>query len=117
MTNTDEQFYRATITKRVDVAPDLWILRIRSHGEFNFVPAQYACLAVEVDGKRIERPDSISCAPSEDEFEFFLELVPNGALSPSLYKLQLGEELLMRKTPKGKFSLDKSNVKKKHLLI
>lgn len=117
MTNTDEKFYRATITKRVDVAPDLWILRIRSHGEFNFVPGQYACLAVEVDGKRIERPYSIASAPSEDEVEFFLELVPNGALTPLLYNLQVADPLLMRKIPKGKFSLDTSNGKRNHLLI
>jgi ferredoxin--NADP+ reductase len=117
MTNTDEKFYRATITKRVDVAPDLWILRIRSDAEFNFVPGQYACLAVEAEGKRIERPYSIASAPSEDEVEFFLELVPNGALTPLLYKLQVGDPLLMRKIPKGKFSLDTSNGKKNHLLI
>src|ERR1051325_10836274 len=117
MTNTDEKFYRAEVTKRVDVGPDLWIFRIRSHGEFSFVPGQYACLAVEVDGKRIERPYSIASAPSEDEVEFFFELVPNGALTPHLHKLQVGDQLLMRKLPKGKFSLDMSNGKRNHLLV
>lgn len=100
MTNTDEKFYRAEVTKRVDVAPDLWIFRIRSSSEFNFVPGQYASLSVEVDGKRIERPYSIASSPSEDEVEFFFELVPNGALTPLLYKLQVGDPLLMRKIPK-----------------
>jgi ferredoxin--NADP+ reductase len=117
MTNTEEKFYHAEITKRVDVAPDLWIFRIRSSSEFNFVPGQYACLAVEVDGKRIERPYSIASSPSEDEVEFFFELVPNGALTPLLYKLQVGDPLLMRKIPKGKFSLETSNGKRNHLLI
>ena len=114
---TDEKFYRAEITKRVDVAPDLWIFRIRSNSEFNFVPGQYASLAVEVDGKRIERPYSIASAPSESEVEFFFELVPNGALTPHLHKLQVGDQLRMRKLPKGKFSLDMSNGKRNHLLI
>lgn len=117
MTNTDEKFYRATVTRRTDIAPELWILRIRSAGEFKFVPGQYASLAVETEAKRIERPYSIASAPSEDEVEFFLELVPNGALTPLLYKLQVGDELLMRKIPKGKFSLDTSNGKRNHLLI
>lgn len=117
MTNTEEKFYRATITRRTDVAPDLWILRVRSGGEFRFDPGQYACLAVEVDGKRIERPYSIASAPSESEIEFFLELVPNGALTPLLYKLQAGDQVLLRKLPKGKFSLDMSNGKRNHLLI
>jgi ferredoxin/flavodoxin---NADP+ reductase len=117
MTNLEEKFFRAEVTKRVDFAPDLWMFRIRSGGEFNFVPGQYACLGVENNGKRVERPYSIASSPSEDEVEFFFELVPEGALTPLLHKLQVGDELLMRKVPKGKFSLDTSNGKRNHLLI
>ncbi len=127
MAYMDEKFYRAQVTKRVDFAPDLWMFRIRSSGEFTFVPGQYASLGVEVDGKRIERPYSIASSPSEDEVEFFFELVPQGALTPHLHKLQVGDQLLMRKIPKGKFSLDlhkedgqngdAQNGRKNHLLI
>jgi ferredoxin--NADP+ reductase len=113
----EEKFYRAQITRRVDFAPDLWMFRVRSGGEFNFVPGQYASLGVEHNGKRIERPYSIVSAPSEEEVEFFVELVPEGALTPHLYKLQIGDQLLMRKIPKGKFSLETSNGKKNHLLV
>ena len=57
MTIPDERFFpQAQITKRVDFAPDLWMFRIRSSGEFNFVPGQFATLGVEHEGKRIERP-------------------------------------------------------------
>ena len=112
-----EKFYHAQITKRVDFAPDLWMFRIRSGGEFNFVPGQYATLGVQTNGKRVERPYSIASSPAEDEVEFFFELVPEGALTPLLHKLQPGDELLMRKVPKGKFSLDTSNGRKNHLLI
>jgi len=117
--STEEKFYRAQISKRVDIAPDLWTFRIRSRsgGEFHFVPGQYASLGVEVEGKRIERPYSIVSSPSEDEVEFFFELVPEGALTPLLHKLQVGDELLMRKIPKGKFSLEMENGRKNHLLI
>src|ERR1700745_2186320 len=97
MTIPDEKFYRAQITRRVDFAPDLWMFRVRSGGEFNFVPGQYASLGGEHNGKRIERPYSIVSAPSEEEVEFFVELVPEGALTPHLYKLQIGDQLLMRK--------------------
>jgi ferredoxin--NADP+ reductase len=114
---TDDRFFRARVTRRVDFADDLWMFRIQSGGEFNFVPGQFATLGIEHEGHRIERPYSIASAPSEDEVEFFFELVPNGALTPLLYKLQVGDELLMRKVPKGKFSLDTSNGKKNHLLI
>ena len=39
MTIPDEKFFHAQVTRRVDFAPDLWMFRIRSGGEFNFVPA------------------------------------------------------------------------------
>ena len=117
VTILEEKFYRAQITRRVDFAPDLWMFRVRSSGTFPFTPGQYASLGVEHNGKRIERPYSIVSAPSEDEVEFFVELVPEGALTPLLHKLQPGDQLLMRKIPKGKFSLDTQNGPKNHLLV
>ena len=55
--------------------------------------------------------------PSEDEVEFFFELVPQGALTPLLHKMQPGDQLLMRKVPKGRFSLDTATDGTNHLLI
>ena len=117
MATAEEKFYPARIAKRADFEPDLWMFRIRSDGEFNFVPGQYATLGVEENGKRIERPDSIASAPSEEEVEFFFELAPEGALTPLLYKLQPGDQMLMRKVPKGRFSMETQNGRKNHLLI
>ena len=118
MTIPDERFFQAQVSKRIDFAPDLWTFRIRSGGEFNFVPGQFATLGVEgPNGRSIERPYSIASAPAEDEVEFFFELVPEGALTPLLHKMQPGDQLLMRKVAKGKFSLDTSNGRKNHLLI
>jgi len=117
VTILEEKFYRAEITRRVDFAPDLWMFRVRSSGDFRFVPGQYASLGLEHNGKRVERPYSIVSSPSEDEVEFFVELVPEGALTPLLHKLQPGDQLLMRKIPKGKFSIDTQSEKKNHLLI
>ena len=117
MTISDEKFYHAEVTSRVDFAPDLWMFRIRSGGEFKFVPGQYATLGVETAEKRVERPYSIASSPAEDEIEFFFELVPEGALTPLLHKLQPGDHLLMRKVPKGRFTLDMQSAKNNHLLI
>jgi ferredoxin--NADP+ reductase len=112
----DDKFYRARVTTREEFAPDLWMIRIQPGGEFKFAPGQYATLGVEHDGRRTERPYSIVSAPFENEIEFFFELVPEGALTPRLYKLQPGDELLMRKIPKGKFTLDTESERKHHLL-
>jgi ferredoxin--NADP+ reductase len=117
MTPAEDKFYRAKITKREDFAPELWMIRINAGGEFKFAPGQYATLGVEGPAKRLERPYSIVSSPYEDEIEFFFELVPQGELTPELYKLQLGDELLMRKVPKGRFTLDIKSGRTKHLLV
>jgi ferredoxin/flavodoxin---NADP+ reductase len=113
----DAKFFQAEVTRREDFAPDLWMLRLRCEGEFHFVPGQYATLAVEKDGRPIQRPYSIVSSPAEDELEFFCELVPEGALTPLLHKLQPGDRLLMRKEPKGHFCLDTQKGPTNHLLI
>ena len=117
MPATDEKFYHAKITKRIDVAPDLWSIRVNPGGEFKFQPGQYATLGVDGPSKRVERAYSIVSSPYEEEMEFFFELVPQGELTPLLYKLQLGDEMLMRKVPKGRFMLDTKSTRTNHLLV
>jgi len=117
MSATDEKFYRPRITKRFDFAPDLWMIRVNPGGEFKFAPGQYATLGVEGPQKRSERPYSIVSSPYENEMEFFFELVHDGDLTPQLYKLQLGDELLMRKIAKGRFTLDTGSGRTNHLLV
>jgi ferredoxin/flavodoxin---NADP+ reductase len=108
MTTTiaDDRFYRATVTGRTDLSHDLWTMRIRPEGEFKFSPGQYATLCLTGAARRLERPYSIVSAPHEDELEFFFELVPGGDLTPELHQLQVGDALHMRKTQKGRFTLD-----------
>ena len=118
MSASDDKFYHPRITQRVDLGPTLWTFRIQVDGDFKFNPGQYATLGVlDRDGKRWERPYSIVSAPFESEVEFFCELVPGGDLSPLLYKLQPGDALLMRKSPKGRFLLDTGSGRTNHLLI
>jgi len=83
----DDKHYRARITKRVDFAQELWMIRIQPGGEFKFTPGQYATLGVQGEVKRSERPYSIASSPYENEIEFFFELVPHGELTPDIYGL------------------------------
>jgi len=117
MRASDNQFYHGRITRRVDVASDLWSIRVAPGSKFNFRPGQYATLGVQSTDKRSERAYSIVSAPHENEVEFFIELVPGGELTPLLYNLQSGDEILMRKVPKGRFLLDINGSDKKHLLV
>ena len=106
----DEKHYRARITKREDFAPDLWRIRVDPGAEFLFAAGQYATLGVEKDARRLERPYSIASSPYEKELEFFFELVPNGETTPPLYDLQLGDEVLVRKVAKGRFTFDATHL-------
>ena len=117
MTTGDEKFYRARITQRADYSADLWMIRIQPAGEFKFAPGQYATLGVQDPEKRHERAYSIVSSPYESEIEFFFELVPQGELTPLIYKLQVGDEIQMRKVPKGRFTLQTSSGRTNHLLV
>lgn len=114
---SEDKFFRARITQRREIASDLWAIRIDPDGEFRFAPGQYATLGVEVDSKLIERAYSIVSAPHERELEIFIELVPQGELTPLLYRLEVGAELAMRRIPKGRFTLDVKSGHKNHLLL
>ena len=111
-----QKFYTARIVQRRSVAEDLWSIRVRPPAEISFLPGQYATLGVVAAHKHIERPYSIVSSPYEAELEFFFELVPRGELTPALYKLQVGDELTIRKAAKGRFTLDRE-VHQNHLLL
>src|SRR6266853_3247740 len=100
MDNLDDKFYRARILNRTDFAEDLWMIRVDPGGPFTFKPGQYATLGVQTEAKRIERAYSIVSSPLETGLEFFFELVPQGELTPKLYALKPGDEVLMRKSAK-----------------
>ncbi len=117
MPPTEEKFYRARVTKRTDFSNDLWSIRVDPTAPFTFAPGQYATLGVITDSKHVERPYSIVSAPHEKELEFFIELVPHGGLTPLLYDLKVGDEMTMRKVPKGRFTLDTKSGRTKHLLL
>jgi ferredoxin--NADP+ reductase len=117
MTPTEDKFYRATVIERTDFAPDLWSIRVQPETRFVFAPGQYATLGVQTEAKRIERAYSIVSSPLEKDLEFFFELVPQGELTPLLYKLHKGDQLSMRKVAKGRFTLDTQSGRTNHLLI
>jgi ferredoxin/flavodoxin---NADP+ reductase len=112
-----EKHYTARILERRDFAEDLWVIRVDPGGPFKFNAGQYATLGVEHEDKRIERAYSIVSSPYEDFLEFFIELVPQGALTPHLYKLQVGDTMSCRKISKGRFTLEMKSGRTQHLLL
>ena len=112
-----EKHYQARILERRDLSPDLWLLRVDPGGPFQHLAGQYATLGIELEGKRIERAYSIVSSPYETTLEFFLELVPQGGLTPRLHILSAGDTLLCRKIAKGRFNLDLRSGRTQHLLV
>lgn len=112
-----EKFFQARITARAEFSDDLWMIRVDPGLEFKFAAGQYATLGVEKTGHLIERAYSIVSSPYERELEFFFELVPQGELTPLLYKLGVGDTVNARRVPKGRFTLDASSGRSRHLLL
>jgi ferredoxin--NADP+ reductase len=117
MAPLSDKFYQARIVERRDLSADLWIIRVAPGGEFRYQPGQYATLGVVDSQKHHERAYSIVSAPHEELLEFFVELVPQGELTPLLYPLQVGGEMTLRKVAKGRFTLDTTSGRKNHLLL
>lgn len=117
MSAAPDNFYRARVVGREDLAEDLWTVRIAPDGPFNFIAGQYATLGVEQMGKRVERAYSIVSSPYEPELEFFIELVGEGELTPLLHQLRHGHEVTMRRAMKGRFTLDLKSGRRRHLLL
>ena len=117
MARSPDKHYRARILDRRDISQDLCIMRMDPGGPFEYRAGQYATLGLERDGIRTERAYSIASSPYEDALEFFVELVPQGGLTPTLFELKPGDELLCRKIAKGRFTLDLRSGRTNHLLI
>ena len=101
-----DKFLTATITSRRDISADLWAIRVDTGAPFPFAAGQYATLGVAGSDGLVERAYSIASSPYEPELEFFIELVPAGALTPLLYRLNVGDTLSVRKAAKGRFLID-----------
>jgi ferredoxin/flavodoxin---NADP+ reductase len=117
MAHSSDKYYGAHILDRRDISQDLCILHLDPGGPFKYRAGQYATLGLEYNDVRAERAYSIASSPYEDALEFFVELVPHGDLTPSLFQLKPGDRLLCRKIAKGRFLLDLRSGRTNHLLI
>jgi ferredoxin--NADP+ reductase len=112
-----DKYYSARVIERREVSDDLWVIRVDPGGAYTFLPGQYATLGVVAPEKHYERAYSIVSAPQEGFLEFFVELVPQGDVTPRLYPYQVGDEFTLRKVAKGRFILDTSSGRTNHLLV
>lgn len=117
MTELSEKFLPAKVVGRRPIAGDLFVMKVDPGGAYTYVAGQYATLGVLLGEGKLERAYSIASSPYEKELEFFVERVPEGKLSPKLYEMETGTQLLLRRFAKGRFTLDVKSGHKKHLLL
>jgi ferredoxin--NADP+ reductase len=113
----DSKHARAVVISRRDVSSDLWIVHIRPEQQVTFLPGQYLTIGLPDGARLVERPYSVASSPAEPDLEFFLELVPGGQLTPQLYNVPVGGEVLIRPAAKGRFLFDRSSGHRNHFLV
>ena len=97
-------FPQAELVERIDITEDLMIIKLRpEQGPFQFKPGQYCTLGLG----SIERAYSIVSAPHEPLLEIFVELVPDGELTPLMWQLKVGDCMSLRPRAKGLFTMDR----------
>ena len=93
------------LVERSDVTDDLMVIKLEHQSDkFSFKPGQYCTLGLF----GVERAYSIVSAPFEDKLEIFVELVPEGEMTPLMWSMKLGDTLSIRPRAKGLFVLDHS---------
>lgn len=105
----------ARLESKIDLGEGLAIFRIVFDQDFIFKPGQYATLWLTHRTRTVPRPYSIASSPSEAHaLEFYINLVEEGKLTPSLWDQEFLAALRSGKPdaslaitgPKGHFLLD-----------
>src|SRR5438105_15029028 len=92
-----EKYMVAPITRREDYSPTLWSVWMKPPEPLVFKAGQYVAFGVDNHDKVLERAFSIVSCPYEPELEFFIEKLPEGAISPQHYALPIRGCVFMRK--------------------
>ncbi|MFY9457791.1 MAG: FAD-binding oxidoreductase [Candidatus Spechtbacterales bacterium] len=103
----------AEVVGRKDLTDDLFILWLapRTAEKFSFKPGQYCTIGMG----GIWRAYSIVSAPHEEHLEFFVELLPDGKLTPLLHKLKVGDSVDLLPRAKGIFIFEPQY--KNHVMV
>ena len=96
------EFPLATLVERRRSCEDLMVIKLEISKKFDFKPGQYCTLGLG----NIERAYSIASAPYEKYLEIFVELVPDGELTPRIFALKIGDSMSIRPRAKGLFVRD-----------
>ena len=66
-----------------------------------FTPGQFVRIGVQDGDEVLARPYSLVNTPDEKYLEVYFNIVPEGPLSPRLFELQTGDDILVADNPSG----------------
>ncbi len=101
------QWWPATVVEKKVWTDGLFSLAVRCPQVESFEPGQFLHLAVMEGEKIIHRPYSVA-SPHGEILEFFVVVVPEGELTPRLWKLSAGDEMQISQKAAGGFTLSKT---------
>ena len=94
------KWLNGTVLENRHWTEDLASLKIDAPlGGFN--AGQFVRVGLEIDGEVIARPYSLVNSPAEPALEILFNIVPEGPLSPRLFELQQGDDILVAPNPAG----------------
>ncbi len=109
-------FQRATLLERVDFTKDVAVFKFKPEHDFTFTPGQYATIAFPDGEKLIQRPYSVVSSPLEPYIEMYIDLVPEGKLTPRLWELRPNDTILFKNKIIGAFVLQEKQGMKNHIM-
>ena len=97
---------KARLITQHELAPEVHHFEFEVPGieTFHFTPGQFVSIVERVEGKEITRAYSIASPRDGNRFELCLNRVPQGIVSPYLFRLRPGDEVEMGE-PLGYFTL------------
>ncbi|QJC36487.1 ferredoxin--NADP(+) reductase [Enterobacteriaceae endosymbiont of Donacia simplex] len=72
----------------------------------NFSAGQFTKLALDINGKKIQRAYSYINSPNNQNYEFYISNIKKGKLSPYLYNLKINDKIFISKNSSGTFILN-----------
>lgn len=95
---------RGHVVELYQWAERLYSLRVEADIE-PFEAGQFGRLGLVIDERFVSRPYSYVNAPDERPLDFYFIVIPGGALTPRLARLQPGDSVWVARKPAGLFTL------------
>lgn len=94
------------VSHYIDTANNTRCIYFHTPSNFNYIPGQYITLILELNGREVRRPYSLSSVPALDPLPFIsVKRIENGEVSRFLHqKLQIGDQLKVQ-AANGRFIL------------